>query len=414
MTINLHKKILLMFLIIITPHVQACNSSRVGDPNWQYDATKNDPNFPEIQYWKEAGVEGGVPCKESIPKINTKYVNSDFQVKIDNTYNEIESSGLSYGYLLLKNGVHYIDNPIKLRSGVVIRGENQAQTQLIVRIKNNYNDGTRRVWAFDFENVINSGIENLTIKFEVKDNDGTEYQPLDRNNYDEPNFDTYWPFNNNMKVKRISPDFMNPIVDENLFVGFIRFSDGTKNSWAQDLNLIESGTHPIWISPDSSHITLRGNDIYRCYNKGVNGNCYYGINGDYNLITNERVRKIRHVAIQEGAEYNVVFKNDFEVDINFHNGDHGNNLIERNKIKLPYVHKWPTLSTGEQDKHLAPGINNIIYKNTTDHIREGYNVIPWYNKVYTLSDYSPAPNFDGVNSIQEAPLYGTFYPMVYE
>ena len=200
-------------------------------------------------------------------------------------------------------------------------------------------------------------------------------------------------------------------LDKGLFVGFIRFKGETKNSWAQDLVLLESGTNPIWIAPDSSHITLRGNDIYRCYNKGGNGNCYYGINGDYNLITNERVRKIRHVAIQKGAQYNVLFKNDFEVDVNFHNGDEGSNLVESNQIRIPFIHKWPVISTGGVKKHLPPGAGNLIYKNITDHKRKKYNSIPSSRLLYTLNDYSAPPKFKGLDKWKYLPKYETLYPM---
>ena len=403
--------LLLVILFTSCSYTYACIEPRIGDPTWQYDQSKNDSRFPDIQEWIKAGVIGGVPCKEDSLKVGIKTASSDFQEEIDKSYEVIQKKGLSHGYLLIENGTHYIDSPINLKSGVILRGESKENTKLIVRIKNRYDEGISRIWAFNFDGVNNAGVENLTIKYEVKDKDGISYQPLDRNNYDEKNFNTPWPFKNNLKVSRNEKNGEKSKLDKGLFVGFIRFKGETKNSWAQDLVLLESGTNPIWIAPDSSHITLRGNDIYRCYNKGGNGNCYYGINGDYNLITNERVRKIRHVAIQKGAQYNVLFKNDFEVDVNFHNGDEGSNLVESNQIRIPFIHKWPVISTGGVKKHLPPGAGNLIYKNITDHKRKKYNSIPSSRLLYTLNDYSAPPKFKGLDKWKYLPKYETLYPM---
>lgn len=387
-----------------------CNdANRIGDPNWVYDPTKNDSAFSTIQKWKFAGVEDGVPCKESLQKVATKWLTNTevnaFQNKIDHA--SVPANQKS-GYILVKNGTHYLDQPLNMKSGIVLRGEDKNNTIIIVRLKHQWlQNGKRKIYAVNFDNVQNAGIENLTIKYQVKDATNT-YQPLDRNNYNQPTetiAGAAWPYANEIKVKLTNPDKKFPIADDNLYVGLVKFDGSTKNSWMQDTVLLESGTDPVWTGPNTRHLTFRYNDIYRCYNKGGEGNCYYDIRGRYILVTKERVRKIRHVAVQKEAKYNVVYKNNFEVDVNFHNADFGYNLIEQNSIKLPFVHKWNNLATGGAAIHQPPGPNNLSYKNATDHIRAGFNNIPWWGSVYKVI------TFDNVSELSEKPVHGTLYPM---
>lgn len=388
---------------------QCNNANRIGDPNWAYDSAKNDTAFANMQQWKFAGVEGGVPCSEELTKVATKWVTNTgstaFQNKIDNA--SVPANKKS-AYILIKNGTHYLDQPINMKSGIVLRGENKNNTKIIVRLNHKWlQNGKRKIYAINFNNVENAGIENLTIKYEVKDSAGT-YQPLDRNNYNQPTESitgAAWPYANELKVKLSNPDKTSPLADDDLYVGLVKFDGLTKNSWMQDTVLLESGTDPIWTGSNTRHLTFRYNDIYRCYNKGGEGNCYYDIRGRYILVTKERVRKIRHVSIQKEAKYNVVYKNNFEVDVNFHNGDLGYNLVEQNSIKLPFVHKWHNLATGGAGTHQPPGPNNLSYKNSTDHIREGYNNIPWWGSLYKVI------TFNDINQLSEKPAHGTLYPM---
>ncbi|WP_158969884.1 hypothetical protein [Paraglaciecola sp. L3A3] len=387
------------------------NANRVGDPNWVYDESKNDSNFSTMQEWKLAGVEDGIPCKEALTKVATKSVTETdinaFQDIIDNV---IIPNNTSSAYILVEEGIHYLDQPLNMKSGIVLRGEDKNNTIIIVRIKHKWQEsGSRKLFAINFDDVENSGIENLTIKYQVKDATAT-YQPLDRNNFDEPNEsvpDIAWPFRNDYKVNLNNPDKVNPLIDDSLYVGLVKFDGTTKNSWMQDTVLLESGTDPIWIGTHTRHLTLRYNDIYRCYNKGGEGNCYYDIRGQYILVTNERVRKIRHIAIQQEAKYNVLYQNDFEIDVNFHNGDLGFNLVEQNSIKIPFVHKWHNLATGGIDTHQAPGPKNLLYKNETAHKRSGYNNIPAVDLVYEVI------TFNDVLSLSDKPKHGTLYPMAF-
>ncbi|WP_077342300.1 hypothetical protein [Pseudocolwellia agarivorans] len=382
-----------------------CNTAnRTGDPNWVYDSSKNDPAFSAMQQWKNAGVQGGIPCKESVPQADIVWPTNTIQGILNLVDEPADKKPV---HILIKSGTYYITEPIKMKTGVVLRGESKTNTKIIVRLKHKFERNDRKRFAFIFENVENSGIENLTIKYEVKDANGT-YQPLDRNNYTE-NYTTVpgeaWPWINDVKVKASNPNKKNPIADDDLYVGFMLFTGNTKNSWVQDTRLLEAGTDPIAAYPNTRNLTFRHNDIYRCYNKGGEGNCYYDIRGKYILVAKERVRKIRHVAVQKGARFNVLYKNNFEVDVNFHDADLGYNLIEGNSIKLPHVHFWNNISTGAAAQHQPPGPNNTTYKNSTDHKRAGKNNVPWWGSVYKVI------TFDDVNQVSATPAHGTLYPM---
>lgn len=91
---------------------------------------------------------------------------------------------------------------------------------------------------------------------------------------------------------------------------------------------------------------------------------YYNIsNSRYVLICNEKIRRIRHLAIQNFSKYNVIIDNELEVDINFHDGDDGYNLVQGNRCKIPTWHSWEPISVGVSTQHLPPGKGNILYNN---------------------------------------------------
>ena len=98
---------------------------------------------------------------------------------------------------------------------------------------------------------------------------------------------------------------------------------------------------------EGTHITIRNTRIQGAFQKGGQGNGY-GINcyGDHVLMVECTVKKVRHWAIQQGAKYCVVYNCHSEVDMNFHQGDKGLNLIENCKIHIPFHHSWDCYQTG--------------------------------------------------------------------
>jgi hypothetical protein len=85
----------------------------------------------------------------------------------------------------------------------------------------------------------------------------------------------------------------------------------------------------------------------------------------YCLFYNEKVRRIRHFAIMSpGEAYNVGYRCDFEVDVNFHDQDSGHNLEEQCRIATPVWHSWDAIGIGAFNKHRPPGPENLLFNNT--------------------------------------------------
>lgn len=333
-------------------------------------------DYPIINEFLTAGVVNGIPI--NLKLINTVQSNGNIQEAIDDTYSK------GGGVVLLKAGTYQILKTINIKSNVVLRGENTNTVILESTIRSTWDEGKKA--TIQFTNVSNAGVENLTFFYKV---DGEN--PIDRTT----TTDGGWCgdcFQNN------------PNGREDLYVRQIVIDAKSNNNWVQGCKILNSGTDPIQVL--GNHNTFQNNFIDRCYNKGGDGNGYYDIRGDYNLFKNEKVKRIRHFAIQLGASYNVVYKCDIEVDVNFHNGDDGNNLLEQNKIVVPTWHGWDIFGTGgAQYGHKPPGKNNLMVNNETYYRSEG----PRYNesnKIYTFTDYG-APTLTDL----KMPVGNTFYPI---
>ena len=331
--------------------------------------------YPVISKLVTAGVQGGVP--DNLPIIATINSTDDIQTTIDN------ASGT--GVIVLTAGTYPVSSTIYMKSNIVLRGEDAELVILESTIKSTWGEGKKN--TIEFDNVSHSGIENLTILYNV-----IGYDPIDGLDW----LDGKWC----SSCYKNDPHGLN-----DLYVRQVSINNSSSNCWVDGCRIIKSGTDPILLA--GNHNTLRNNYIDRCYNKGALGNGYYDIRGDYNLISNDTIKRIRHLAIQQGAEYNVIIECYIEGDVNFHNGDDGNNLIERNEIKLPTWHGWDVFrSGGVVYGHQPPGLNNIFVNNTTNYKNRG----PRYadpNIIYTFTDYGQPESTNWT-----LPVCNTFYPMI--
>lgn len=365
---------LILFFNLCISH-SVSSQCQYGDAGMVVDSNCLDfSQYPIISEFVTAGVQGGVP--NNLPVIATINNTVNIQTTINN------STGA--GVIILTAGTYSIPSTIYMKSNIVLRGENAELVILESTIKSTWAQGKKN--TIEFDNVSNSGIENLTILYNV-----IGYEPIDRLNW----LDGSW----------CGDCFQNePHGLNNLYVRQVSINNSSNNCWVDGCRILKSGTDPILLA--GNHNTLRNNYIDRCYNKGGSGNGYYDIRGDYNLITNETIKRIRHFAIQQGAEYNVIIGNYIEGDVNFHNGDNGNNLLENNEIKLPTWHGWDIFGTGGiAYGHQPPGPNNIFVNNTTNYKNKG----PRYadaNVIYTFTNYGQP---DTTNLTM--PKCNTFYPM---
>ena len=350
-------------------------TQQIGDPGWTYDASKYDSNYPSIKEWAKAGVQGGIPYRNSLTVKKRVKPGQSIQGAID----EVSRSG--GGVVLLEKGTHRTTKELTLRTNVVLRGVSKEGVTVLTRLRGTSKSKKN---AINFRGTKKAGIEDITFRF-----DSGGIKPVDDRNSDTNKFcKACWQ--NDPKGKK------------DLYVRFVFMDKNTQNSWVDNCRFYDAGTDPLWIQ--GKYITCRNNLIDGCINKGSGGNGYYDVRGEYILVANETVKRIRHYAIQQGAKYTVTIGSNFEVDVNFHNKDRGHNLVEKTKITIPRWRGWGTFGTGgARYGHSKPGPLNIIYNNTTD-LKGKKGEFSGDRTVYTFTGY-------GSPSVQsrQAPKAKTFY-----
>lgn len=335
-----------------------------------------DSNHPDIEEWAKAGVRGGIPNITNIKA--TLKPGDDIQKAINDG---------GTGVVLLTKGTYLVkDDPIIFKSGVVLRGVNKDEVTINVDATFKYNKSNKKRMFIMEKGVSKAAIEDLKMVYVTAE----PKEPVDNEKLTDT--DKTNVFNNN---------------EENSMVTFILIN-GT-DCWVENVDLLKSGSDPIKLDNDCKYSTLRNVFIDRCYNKGNWGHGYVDIRGDYNLITGCTVKRIRHFTIQLGAKYNVVIDNDIQVDVNFHNGDDGHNLIERNKLTLPAWHSWELFATGgSQYGHAKPGPKNVFYNNTTWNVKEQKSKWGGDEVIYTFEGYGRPKS-----TTWKLPKCGTFYAVTY-
>ncbi|SNR15571.1 T9SS type A sorting domain-containing protein [Tenacibaculum jejuense] len=328
--------ILLLFIININAQLS------LGDSGVRFDNSKNDAKYPFMKEWQKAGVQGGIPKRNTLPiKLIVAPTNSK---GIQEAINSVNTEG-ELSVVLLKKGSYTIDRSLNIKSNIILRGETKDEVIFNVTIRAYENS---KASALKFNDVRKSGLEDITFEY-IPTKSTTIY---DDRNKAENRFCGSDCFSND-------PDGI-----KNMYVSFVEIDKRSKNCWIDNCVFKNSGTNPLKISGD--YITCRNNFIDACFNKGGGGNGYYDIRGNYGLFVNESVRRIRHFAIQQKAKYNVVTNCNLEVDVNFHNGDEGYNLIENNKISSLQWRSWGAFASGgSKYGHKKPGSNNLIFNNKT-------------------------------------------------
>lgn len=355
-------------------------SQSYGDSGWRLDSALLDARFPAMAEWAKAGVESGIPDVPSTKVILKITPKANLQKAIDKV-------ALKGGVLLLQSGEYVINEPVHLRSGVIIRGVLKELVVLRIQMHGFFwrTKNESRKGAILMHGIQQAGIENLTVKYTA-----ANFEPNDRNS------DTAaWEID----------VFHKPETRDNtLFVESVWIHQA-RNCWVQDCNILWSGSDPIRITL-SDHITCRRNFIDRCYNKNDGGMGYYNIsNSRYVLICNEKIRRIRHVTIQNFSKYTVFIDNELEVDINFHDGDSGYNLIQGNKSKIPAWHSWEPLADGVPLQHLPPGKGNILFNNTLRN-KAGEYQFSKQNTAYEVhSDWENPIAFPFIENLELKTLY---------
>ena len=315
-----------------------------------------DEDFPEMLDFAKAGVRNGIP--DNLQTVKIIAPGADINEAIQ------QAKAAGGGVVLLGKGEYPFNKTIAIPSNIVLRGESREETILRCQMRSK-----SKVSALLFKNAKKSGLENLSVIF-----DAGNLEPVDRKTRTEGG----WCgdcFKNN------------PGGVSDLYVRLVHIDRSSADCWVSECSIIKSGTDPVLI--EGQHNTFQNSLVDRCYNKGSGGNGYYDLRGAHNLIKNNTIKRIRHFAVQQGAHHNVVTKNYFEVDINFHNKDQGRNLIEANKIFLAHWHGWDIFATGGATYgHMPPGARNFILNNHTKYKWEAENKrYAKPNTVYTFKGF---------------------------
>ncbi len=323
-------------------------------------------DYPEMATWASAGVNGGIRNITHISAMLSP--GDDLQSAIDTS---------EPGVVLLLNGTYRLTKPLRMRAGVVLRGESRDNVKISVDIRS----GSSIIFA---DNVSYAGLEDMRLVYEALPQPPKAYRNY-RDGFEDGAY--------------CSACFQN---DEPEYDNTMIRIDGN-NNWVDNVAVINSGSDPVEIYGD--HNTFRNSLVDSAYNKGGGGEGYFDLRGDKNLIAGTTVRLIRHFSIQQRASYNVVTENRLEVDVNYHNKDNGHNLVENNTIIRPSWHSWGVFATGGAAYgHTPPGPRNIIVNNDTYDYRERRTEYSDSNVVYTYNGYGSPDRTDW-----PMPSCGMFY-----
>ena len=298
--------LIVTFLLFLLAGLSTKAQPRIGDPGVTFDSSKLDTNYPQMAKWMTAGVRGGIPFMNQLTIKDTLLSGATS----DDIIQAIaEVAALGGGTVLLKNGTYTIDKQVNMASNVSLLGESRNGVKCMVYM------GGQSSFYFP-PNVNKSGIYRLTIE----------------GSWGEPTYNWNYGLAANDEL----------VGNDNILV---KFKD-SEDCWLDQVNLINSARDPMRCN--ATHTTFRDLIVYGAHRKAGGAQGYFFIQNAYNLVSGCQITNLRHISLQgPNVEYNVVYDNNFHQEISFHTGDNGNNLIEHNKVILPF--DMPPVAVGDAD-----------------------------------------------------------------
>jgi hypothetical protein len=295
-------------------------------------------NFPSVQHWMRAGVEGGIPT--SLPIVARVTPDDDLQAAID-------TAPATGGIIALTAGRYRLTTTLRLRSGIVLRGTGPKTTLLDLGLRNSQPADLRIATPSEWvagvrlEGIDRAGLMNLAITF-----DSTVPRPPDLRAMPNPWVD-------------------NPGGQADLHVVSILFQQ-TRNCWLVNCVIENSGSHPLVIA-DSQHVTLEFLEIAGTHNRGPGSGSLALIGSEYVLASEVRTRAINGVVLQSQTDSaacraNLFLHARFETDLRLHGSGTTDNLLENCVIRVPAWLNHPPLSPGNAAARQAPpGPGNLLH-----------------------------------------------------
>lgn len=366
---------------------------KVGDPEVTFDEVKFNENYiynTQMQTWRKAGVGGGIPHIEEQLANVTKVFEAGTSAKEINDY--FASQKYKKVIVLLKNGNYVLDQGIRIYSNATLIGE--SRDGVIMTISPKISPKTYGVLSLF--NANRAGLRNVTIVGGWLNEDGENHPKYDNFGHEElPGMGSFITVN-------------------------LKGTDG-KNSFVDNVKIINSASHPIWT--DGSNHTIRDVEIDGAFCKAEGCQGYFFIDGNKHLITGCKVTRIRHISFQNPkSKQNVFYDNDLRQEITFHNNDGGDNLIENNRIYLPETMSgsYNAIMGPWSNQHKVGGKNFIYNNKCKENNRNGET--PWSDNQLYLGPYEVSVGADNPNrhtnfrpvDIKDFPSGGTLYPVVLE
>ena len=359
---------------------------RVGDVGSQPDASKFDPQYPDMKEWAQAGIRGGIPGRAAAKVVKTLKPGDDIQAAIE------QAARAPGGAVVLSPGVYPVSKRIDLRSNVTLRGESKdAKDKVILENTMRSKQPGEKFFTVYFGDTKKAALEDLTLRHR-------EVARLGPGVYHE-------------KVAGPKND-VNGVAD--LHVGGV-LMERAEDCWIDNVNLLHSGTDPL--DAQGTHLTVRDTLVDGAFNKGDTGgpagSGTVSFSVTHGLMYNTHVRNVRHCVVMRGAlagaecKYNVILDCNFDGDVNFHGNrpDRGHNLFEGVFVRSPLSHGWPAWSYWKREQI---GPENLAYQSIG---WGGGKTEPFAStdaaKVYTFTGVRD-PNVLGLVE-KPAPKHGTLY-----
>jgi hypothetical protein len=297
-------------LFLSSTSIQVAQAAIIGDPGIVYDPSGKVDDFyePKQQEWAKAGVVGGIrdPSSDSI-----EIVLGASTETIQSQINDFSDKG--GGVVKFPAGTWEITNTLRVPKNIVLEGLGDVSILKDVLDTNNNNNNTKGKVLMFYKLTAQNGHMVGGIR---------KMQLLGPS----PDDGTLVPTRNNFQ--NAEPNYVNNMVN------FVR----SENLFLDQVTILNSGNSAFstWNSGAVvGHYTIRNCNIDGAWNKGGGGRGYFNIQSGYCLVYNNTIKNLRHFAFQnQGAKYNVVYGNNINIDVNFHNDDGGNNLIEKNTITI--------------------------------------------------------------------------------
>ena len=359
-----------LVLAVSSTALAAALPPRIGDRGSVFDPSKFDPAWPIAREFAKAGVEGGIPPRSAVPVRARLKPGDDIQAAVDRA-----GPG---GAVLLAPGLHRRTQPIRMKSGVVLRGSGRDSAI----IEYDCTTGGQVGQAVLFKDCEGAGLEDLALRHaKVFAMDPAAYVGKYQNFPDLPTGN---------------------------YAAIEILGKGTRNCWVQSCAILCSASRPLRIHGGPSHVTLRDNLTDRSLHKGGQGSGYYEVVGAaYVLLYNETIQNIRHICLDATCDYTVLVHCQVGVDINWHCiPPMRNTLVESVVSRVRPGHPWPPLCHYRDPS----GPDNYIYKFDAESDKGNCDTSPDPSRVFTLrTNWDEKPWVYPVD--RPAPRTGTLYPV---